>query len=77
MSTNRLLEKFSEAFPIGCRVKYNNPGRRGDGNTAVVQHYLHRTGEQDKVAAVQLAFISGGNHIVTSNQLKKYYLKIQ
>lgn len=76
MPTDRRIEKFSEMFPIGCKVMYRNPHRRGDGNIAQVVHYLHRTGEQETVAAIQLRFNGGGNHYVTPNQLKTYYSKI-
>lgn len=55
---------------------YNNYGARGHGNIAKITSYLHRTGEQDVVAAVQLQFESGGNHFVTPNQLAKYYSPI-
>lgn len=73
---NRELTKFQERYPIGCAVLYSNYGGRGHGNRAVVLHYLHRTGEPDKVAAIQLQFKGGGMHLVTPNQMKKYYSKI-
>ena len=67
--------KASEKFPIGCKVMYSNYGGRGDGNIATVKHYLHRSGEE-RISHIELQFESGGNHVVTANQLQKYYSKI-
>ena len=64
-----------EKFPIGCKVSYCNPGMRGHGNIATVRHYLHRTGDE-KISHIELIFETGGNHVVTTNQIRKYYSKI-
>lgn len=65
----------SQKYPIGCKVMYSNYGGRGHGNVATVKHYLHRSGEE-RISHVELQFESGGNHVVTANQIEKYYSKI-
>lgn len=68
-------EKAQLQYPIGSKVQYVNPCTRGHGNIATVKHYLHRTGEE-RISHIELIFDSGGNHVVTANQIKKYYSKI-
>lgn len=65
----------AQKFPIGRKVMYSNYGGRGHGNIATVRHYLHRTGEE-RISHIELIFESGGNHVVTANQIQKYYSKI-
>lgn len=75
--SNKTLEKIEAQFPKGCEVRYNNQGRKGHGNIATITHFLHRTGEPEKVAAVQLSFNQVGCHFVTVNQLRKYYKRVE
>ena len=67
--------QISDQYPIGCKVMYSNCGARGDGNVATVKDYLYRH-YGVTVAYIELQFESGGNHVVTVKQIKKYYSKI-
>jgi len=73
---NRTLEKITSKYPIGCKVIYRNAGRKGDGNIAEVYSYLHRHTDPDCVTYIELRFGPITNHVVTVNQLSKYYNKI-
>jgi hypothetical protein len=69
-------DKAQLQYPIGSKVMYCNPCTRGHGNVATVLNHLHRTG-QERISHIELRFDSGGNHVVTANQIQKYYSKIQ
>jgi hypothetical protein len=73
---NRTLEKITSKYPIGCKIIYCNAGRKGHGNIAEVFSYLHRHTDPDRITYIELRFESSTNHVVTVNQLSKYYQKI-
>jgi hypothetical protein len=69
---NKTLEKIRGRHPVGQKVQYWNPGKRGHEQQAVVEGYLHRTDSPDRVAYIELSF-GTRRHVVTVNQLGKYY----
>jgi hypothetical protein len=70
------LEKITSKYPIGCKVMYRNSGGKGDGNIAEVFSYLHRHTDPNYLTYIELRFERSTNHVVTVNQLNKYYHKI-
>lgn len=71
---NKSPESISRKYPVGMVVRYYNPGSRGHGNTATVSDYLCRIRTPEKVSHIVLLF-GTRQHVVTVNQLSKYYTK--
>lgn len=69
---NKTVEKITAKYPVGMKVRYDNPGNRSHGWLAKVTGYLQRVGVPDKISHIELA-AGRSRQLVTVDRLRKYY----